>query len=79
MTRPVLNQRQTQCLRLAAYGITNEAIGRRLDVTTATVANDLFAARRTLRARNTAHAVGLAVVHGIVTAEHLGLSTQEGA
>lgn len=78
MTRPLpgvrdLSQRQTDCLRLAAAGHGLPQIAARLHLGVGTVNNYLKAARDILGARNTAHAVGLAVVHGIVTAEHLEL------
>lgn len=78
MTHPApgvrdLSRRQLDCIRLAAAGHDHHQIAARLHLGVGTVNNYLKAARDILGARNTAHAVGLAVVHGIVTAEHLEL------
>lgn len=61
-----LTARQLQCLRLAADGLTMPKIGARLFVTDWTVKNDLIAVRDTLRARNTAHAIAIAMRNGLI-------------
>lgn len=73
MTTPQLTLRQTQCLRLAAAGCEQAEIGRRLGLATPTVRIHLGYARDALGARNTTHAVALAMHHGIVTPDHLEL------
>jgi DNA-binding CsgD family transcriptional regulator len=72
-TRPFLSHRQQQCLRLAAAGLEHRQIAERLHLGYGTVVIHLTKAREALGARNTAHAVGLGIHHGIVTAEHLEL------
>lgn len=71
MTRPIMTQRQQQVIRLAAAGLEHREIGDRLGLAFGTVRIHLTEARKALGARNTAHAVGLAMHHGIVTGEHL--------
>ena len=71
MSHPELTERQRDCLRLAAAGLEHREIGRRLHIEGCTVTIHLRGAREQLGARNTAHAVAIAVHHGIVTAEHL--------
>lgn len=71
MSRPYLTARQQQCLRLAAAGLEHREIADRLGLAFGTVRIHLTSARGALGARNTAHAVGIAMHHGIVTADHL--------
>ena len=73
MSHQDLTERQRDCLRLAAGGMGHQQIGRQLLIGHGTVEAELARARAKLGARNTAHAVGIAMHHGIVTAEHLGL------
>lgn len=61
-----MTTRQLGCLRLAADGLTNRQIGNRLDVSTWTVKNDLIAVRTILRARNTTHALAIAMRNGLL-------------
>lgn len=61
-----LTTRQMQCLTLAAQGHTNRMIGAMLFVTDWTVKNDLIACRDVLKARNTAHAVAIAMRNGLL-------------
>jgi DNA-binding CsgD family transcriptional regulator len=61
-----LSARQLQALTLAADGLTNERIGQRLYVSAWTIKNDLIAVRNRLRARNTAHAVAIAMRNGLL-------------
>lgn len=61
-----LTTRQMLCLRLAADGLTMPKIGARLFVTDWTVKNDLVAVRDILRARNTAHAIAIAMRNGLI-------------
>lgn len=79
MTRPFMTQRQQQCIRLAAAGLEYLQIAERLGLSLGTVRIHLTDAREALGARNTAHAVGLAVHYGIVTTEHLALAPSEAA
>lgn len=77
MTRPFMTQRQQQVIRLAAAGLEHREIGDRLGLAFGTVRIHLTEARKALGARNTAHAVGLAMHHGIVGDEHLELPSAE--
>jgi DNA-binding CsgD family transcriptional regulator len=61
-----LTARQIHCLDLAAQGLTMTKIGARLYVTEWTVKNDLIAVRTALKARNTAHAVAIAMRNGLL-------------
>lgn len=74
-----LKPRQLQCLRLAAAGHTMRVIATRLGVSVTVVNNAQARTRRDLGAHSTAHAVALAVHHGLITAEHLGIDTREDA
>jgi DNA-binding CsgD family transcriptional regulator len=68
-----LTERQQACLQLTAAGYGNDQVARRLGVSHRTIVSDLRRARDQLGARSTSHACALAVHHGIVTAEHLGV------
>ena len=63
----VLTQRQRQVLALAAIGLTDLAIARRLNRAPRTVQDHLRAARSRLGALNTTHAVALAIVLGLIS------------
>lgn len=71
MSAPCLSLRQRECLRLAAAGLEHQEIADRLHLARPTVRIHLAGARDALGARNTAHAVALAMHHGIVTVEQL--------
>jgi DNA-binding CsgD family transcriptional regulator len=73
MSAPFLGLRQVQCLRLAAAGLEYREIAERLGIAMDTVRIHLVKARNVLGARNTRHAVAIAMHHGYVTAEHLEL------
>jgi DNA-binding NarL/FixJ family response regulator len=68
-----LTERQVRILRLCAAGHTHQQIGKRMHLSQGFIGAELTEIRTRLRARNTAHAAALGVVHGIVTAEHLEL------
>ncbi len=70
---PDLSRDQLECLRLAAAGYAYHQMAARLHVSASTVRCRLRDARTALGARTTTHAVGIAMHHGIVTAEHLEL------
>lgn len=61
-----LTPRERQCLELAAVGLTYRQIGRRMYISATTVKNHLVAARRKLRAENTAHAVAKIVTYNLI-------------
>ena len=62
----MLSERQKSVLSLAAAGLTNQEIGRRLAITHSTVREHLLAIRRSLRALNTTHAVAIAVSRQLI-------------
>jgi DNA-binding CsgD family transcriptional regulator len=61
-----LTERQIRCLSLAAQGLQMDQIAARIYVTAWSVKNDLIRVREALRARNTAHAVALAIGTGLI-------------
>lgn len=66
-----LTERQRDCLRLVAAGLTRKEIGKLMFLDPSTVTIHVRSARHRLGARNTEHAVAIACVRGIITAEHL--------
>lgn len=56
-----LSKRQRECLSLAGRGRREREIAGALGISRATVRNHLVVARRRLQARNTAHAVAIAL------------------
>jgi len=62
-----LSPRQRQVLTLAADGMTKDEIGRTLFIMEATVRRHMTDLREKLGARNTAHAVAIAVRRGWIT------------
>lgn len=73
MSHQDLTERQRHILRLAAAGHTHAMISWQVHLSLSFVGAELAEIRTKLGAHNTAHAVALGVVHGIVTAEHLEL------
>jgi DNA-binding CsgD family transcriptional regulator len=63
---PRITGRQLQCLALAADGLTMDSIAARVYLSTWSVKNDLVQARDVLRARNTTHAVAIAMRNGLL-------------
>lgn len=59
-------ERELEVLRLYAAGMTQQAVGEQLYVCTDTVKQALRSVRFKLGARNTTHAVALAVGHGLI-------------
>jgi LuxR family transcriptional regulator len=73
--RPLfLSRRQRQCLTLAGQGDRDREIAGALGISLATVRNHLVAARRRLKARNTAQAVAMAVQQNLISVD---ISNQE--
>lgn len=66
MTRHRITDRQMRCLRLAADGLTMDKIAARVYLSTWSVKNELVRTRDVLRARNTAHAVAIAMRNGLI-------------
>ena len=64
-----LSRRQRQCLTLAGQGRFDREIGETLGISLATVRNHLVAARRRLKARNTAQAVAVAVQQRLISVD----------
>jgi DNA-binding CsgD family transcriptional regulator len=62
----VLSDRQRQVLALAALGLTDREIARRLALSSRTVRHYLATARELLGAANTTHAVALALVSKMI-------------
>lgn len=62
-----LTARELQILRLAANGITNPAIGRRLGTSRETVKSQMRSILRKLRAVDRAQAVAIALCLGLIT------------
>lgn len=60
MSAPHLTDREYECLRLSAHGLTNKQIGLQLHLTEWTVKSHMKHLQRKLRARNRAHAVARA-------------------
>jgi DNA-binding CsgD family transcriptional regulator len=63
---PVLADRQREVLALAARGLTHRQIAQKLYLSPYTVFEYLKSARERLGARNTAHAVAIAIVCGLI-------------
>lgn len=61
-----MTQRQLRILTLAAQGLTMDGIGARVYLTDWSVKNELVRVRGELRARNTAHAIAIAVGAGLI-------------
>ena len=66
-----LSVRQNQVLQLAAHGLNHHEIGAALELAPQTVRHTLQAARRKLAARNTTHAVAIALQCNWITLEAL--------
>lgn len=64
-----LTDKQIAALTLAARGLNHREMGRALELSPQTVRHTLTAARRKLAARNTAHAVALALTRHIIQLE----------
>lgn len=62
----LLSRRQRATLIMAANGLTDIRIAARMGITRHTVRLTLMAARKKLRALNTAHAVALALIYGVI-------------
>jgi len=62
-----LPHRQALALSLAAAGLRDAQIGDEMGITLDTVRNHLVKARRRLGARNTTHAVALALTRGLIS------------
>jgi len=68
MTRPPrLSPREIECLRALADGEGPKQIAHRLGLSIRTCEHYVLGARRKLRAKNTTHAVVLAIEHGLLT------------
>lgn len=67
MSRKELTDLQRECLRLRADGMTTKNICVVMDIGTSTVQDHLTAACQKLGAKNTANAIALAVMRGIIT------------
>ena len=67
----VLSDRQCEVLRLAAAGLCDSEIAQALVLSVYTVRDHLRAVRERLGARNTVHAVSIALVQGIISLEAL--------
>lgn len=61
-----LTARQREVLCLAAHGFLDREIGDELGLKSQTIRHTLTAARHKLRARNTVHAVAIALSAGII-------------
>ena len=61
-----LSHRHLEVLQLAAAGCLRWEIGEKLHITEATVRNHLVTIHQRLGARNTTHAVALAIVRGLI-------------
>lgn len=66
VSRKPLSPRETETLSLAAQGLTDVEISRRLFLAARTVRMYLGSARRKLNANNTTHAVALGLVQGLI-------------
>jgi DNA-binding CsgD family transcriptional regulator len=67
----LLSPRQRQCLTLAAQGLTWRQVAQKLKIATGTVRNYLLIARARLGARNTTHAVALAIAREEIKLESI--------
>ena len=72
--RTYLTTRERETLRLAANGHTNRAIARAMGLTEDTVKTRMVKLRRKLRATDRAHAVAVALVLGVLTADDITVS-----
>ncbi|MCB0190617.1 MAG: helix-turn-helix domain-containing protein [Anaerolineae bacterium] len=61
-----LSRRESECLRLAALGLTADLAARRLSISERTVRDYLRSGRLKLRAENTTHAVAVAITNGLI-------------
>lgn len=66
----MLSERQLQILSLYAVGLTHEKIGAELFISPLTVMNKLKQIREELGARNSTHAVTIAVARGLLCVDH---------
>jgi DNA-binding CsgD family transcriptional regulator len=66
-----LAERKAQVLALAANGYTNPEIADRLGITVETVKTHLLVTRQYLGARNTTHAVALALCRGLLDPDYI--------
>lgn len=67
MPRKLITDRQREILILAAHGYTNTSIARMLGIHPSTVQNHLTTLFRRLGAHDRAHAVTIALYHGLIT------------
>jgi len=61
-----LTPREAQCLALMSHGMTTEMVAQTLGIAFYTVMTYLKKARFALRAKNTAHAIAIALREGII-------------
>ncbi len=66
---PALTDREQELLSLAARGYNHREMSRALGIAPQTARHILQASREKLKARNTAHAVAIALTNHIVTLE----------
>lgn len=66
-----LTARQLEALRWIARGYTSEAAARHMGCEAGTVRDRLHIAYRRLGARSAAHAVAIALIHGLLTADDI--------
>lgn len=66
MLNVIISPRQTEVLRLIAQGLSEGEAGQQMGIARATVRNHLFSARAKLNARNTTHAVVIAIRAGFI-------------
>lgn len=64
-----LTDRQVEVLNYAARGLRDAEIGAQMELAHQTVRHTLMAARKKLNARNTTHAVALALSQHLITLE----------
>lgn len=72
--RTYLTAREKETLRLAANGMTNQAIARELGVAEETVKTRMQVLRRKLRAADRAHAVAIGFALGLLSLEDVVVS-----
>jgi len=65
--RTYITARERETLRLAANGLTNQAIARAMGITVETVKTRMIKARRKLRAVDRTHAVAIALALGLLS------------
>ena len=68
--KPKLTPRQCEALYLAALGLTNKGIARKMVITPDTVKKHLHDARTALNATNRTHAVFIAASTGLISAHY---------